>query len=85
VPLTQPELPLTPDELRTALALTFGEGATRPDGYAVATCGVMASAVEGARLADYAEAGATWWLETLPLDATPEEARRRLAAGPPRD
>ncbi|HEX9412054.1 MAG TPA: LLM class flavin-dependent oxidoreductase [Ktedonobacterales bacterium] len=34
-------------------------------------------------LAEYADAGATWWLEDVRQDATTEDLRARIAEGPP--
>jgi alkanesulfonate monooxygenase SsuD/methylene tetrahydromethanopterin reductase-like flavin-dependent oxidoreductase (luciferase family) len=50
-------------------------GSARPD----------RSEEDTARLADYADAGTTWWLEAiLPWQRSVAEARQRIRAGPPR-
>ncbi|MFX0045792.1 MAG: hypothetical protein ACFE8Z_08095, partial [Candidatus Hermodarchaeota archaeon] len=34
-------------------------------------------------VAEYYEAGATWWLELILSSVKPDEVRRRISAGPP--
>jgi alkanesulfonate monooxygenase SsuD/methylene tetrahydromethanopterin reductase-like flavin-dependent oxidoreductase (luciferase family) len=34
-------------------------------------------------IASYAQAGVTWWIETLPIEARLDQARRRIRLGPP--
>ena len=64
-----------------------------PDGYAVLAEGETPAGdpeAAAAAVAPWAEAGATWWLETrweMPhhSEARMQEVRGRLLAGPPRD
>lgn len=81
----------TPDDLRDLLAYVAEQraalsiDATRP--FDAVIGGVTQTAdAEGAQTARaYAEAGATWWMERFhPARGSVDEARRRIAAGPPR-
>jgi len=77
--------PLTPDEVRTVVALTFPHGAP-PDGYEVVVSGRTRGCNPPVALADlsrYEAAGVTTWLEAPPDLATLEEARGIIQEGPP--
>jgi hypothetical protein len=58
------------------------------DGFEVVTAGYSESSSRETvahRIAPYAEAGATWWFETLePRRGDLEELRERVRMGPPR-
>lgn len=74
--------PLTPEELRLAVDLTF-EGSPAPHGYEVVTTGCTQGSGAVSDLQAYVDAGATWWLELLPDQMSEEQARAVIAAGPP--
>jgi alkanesulfonate monooxygenase SsuD/methylene tetrahydromethanopterin reductase-like flavin-dependent oxidoreductase (luciferase family) len=42
------------------------------------------TAADAARMAAFAQAGATWWLEHFAPDQTVEQVRERIKLGPPR-
>jgi hypothetical protein len=74
VPLTPHGEPLTPDGLREVLAYT----GTR-DGW-----DVVATGAPGVPVAGYAEAGATWYVEsTWPEGEWYADLRTQINAGPP--
>jgi hypothetical protein len=80
-----------PEDVTAMLAWLQEQGGVRP-GFDVVTEGETPAgdpAVAAARVAGWAEAGCTWWLETrwgLPHDSPGRlrETRERLEAGPPR-
>lgn len=78
---------LTPDELREALAYTLP---LRPDPaapYEVLTVGHLDGldrAADAAVIAEWADAGATWWQEGFTPEQDLATVRARIQAGPPR-
>jgi hypothetical protein len=77
--------PLTPEELRKAVTLTFPNG-DPPSGYEVVMCGRTRgrnAPVAVADLGRYEDAGLTTWLEAPPDLATLDEARAIILEGPP--
>jgi len=71
---------LTVDDLLAIRALV-GRG----DGYDYVLSGTTESAADTAAVGTWAEAGATWWLETLhPFGGRAAAMRDRLRTGPPR-
>jgi alkanesulfonate monooxygenase SsuD/methylene tetrahydromethanopterin reductase-like flavin-dependent oxidoreductase (luciferase family) len=68
-------------ELRSALQAERGE----LDGFELVNAGVSAGAIDSERVAEFAQAGATWWLEIIePRRGALDELRARVAAGPPK-
>ncbi len=77
--------PLTPEELRKAVTLTFPNG-DPPSGYEVVMCGRTRGRNAPVAMADlgrYEDAGLTTWLEAPPDLATLDEARAIILEGPP--
>ena len=78
---------LTPAQLAEMLAVVRAERGDL-DGFEVVTAGYSESSSRETvahRIAPYAEAGATWWFETLePRRGDLEELRERVRIGPPR-
>lgn len=76
---------LTPNDVRDIRALVAEQ---RPslDGFDMVIGGVLEPACAADELAAYAEAGLTWWVESLDWWSykTPEAIAARIAAGPPR-
>jgi hypothetical protein len=81
------ETPLTPSDIRD-IAKFIADCRISPDHFDVVMAGeTPADDPDRARdlAAAYAEAGATWFLEsTLPWKQPIDDFRRRIAAGPPR-
>lgn len=86
-----PRAPDAPDELREVVteARSMREAAGLAwDGYDVVAEGVSVAGPDGAaEVARWADAGATWWVESdwEGRDDALERHRARLSAGPPRD
>ena len=73
---------VSPDQLRASVAVLAEEGAAIGHGFDVVISGVTHGAGRGDP-AEYADAGATWWLEAIsPSFGDIEELRRRIEAGP---
>lgn len=77
-----PDSPMTLEEFKQALHLTF-DGAEPPADFDVVTCGRTRGTDHVQDPSDYANLGATWWLETLPNQAKFEEAKSLIEQGPP--
>ncbi len=52
--------------------------------YEVIHYGMTADANDTEQVRTYAEAGATWWVESITVTATLEPTRERIRNGPPR-
>ena len=77
---------LTPDDFREILAFIQTQRTLTTPFEALAhgrTSGTD-QASDAAHVAEYAQAGATWWLEADWEGATVTSIRERIAAGPPR-
>ena len=81
----------TPEDVREILAYigelqaSAGRDAERRFDVAIGGITERPDAQGGEITGAYAEAGATWWLERFhPASRSPEDARRRIAAGPAR-
>jgi alkanesulfonate monooxygenase SsuD/methylene tetrahydromethanopterin reductase-like flavin-dependent oxidoreductase (luciferase family) len=79
-------MPVSPDDFGRSLAVVRAERSAlgrSADGFDVAILGYDEPGMPG-RPADYAAAGATWWLESLHLQRAPfDELLARVEAGPP--
>ena len=79
-----PELCLTPDELAQAIEWAqAGTGEPLPGGFDVIVSGRTQMEASPVDLKGLEEAGLTWWLESMPLGITPEEANAAIEEGPP--
>lgn len=75
---------ITPAELRELVAYV-GDQREVDGPFAVVQSGETRDASDAERVSEYAEAGATWWMEAnITWQGSLEEARARLRAGPPR-
>ncbi len=78
---------VTPDDFREILDYTHAqrsESATPFDVIAGGTTSGDDHAQAAAHVASFAEAGATWWLESFYTQQTLEQVRQRIHQGPPR-
>jgi hypothetical protein len=81
----RPERPLTPEELLQAVRLSFPSD-DPPEDFEVVMKGRTRGVDPPVAMDDlrrYAEAGMTTWLETPPVLASLDEARRIVLEGPP--
>jgi alkanesulfonate monooxygenase SsuD/methylene tetrahydromethanopterin reductase-like flavin-dependent oxidoreductase (luciferase family) len=83
-PADEPLTPADISDVKDALALEFPEQQL-PDGYAIAHAGRTSGSAEENRalVAEYANAGVTWWLESFMPDDEPKMVGERLSEGPP--
>jgi alkanesulfonate monooxygenase SsuD/methylene tetrahydromethanopterin reductase-like flavin-dependent oxidoreductase (luciferase family) len=79
--------PMTPDELREALAYTLPLRSDTGARFDVLTVGHLDGAdpaADAAVIAEWGDAGVTWWQEGFLPDQDLETARARIHGGPPR-
>jgi probable F420-dependent oxidoreductase len=78
--------PLLPDDIRAMLAYIRQQRTSAEpfDVVAVGWAYEQGKEAGDALLADYADAGATWWLEGFNPEDTAADARARIQQGPPR-
>ncbi len=74
---------LQPDQLVDLVAFVR-EHRESTEPYEVIQYGMTADANDTERVRIYAEAGATWWVESITMAATLETTRDRIGNGPPR-
>ena len=75
---------LSPEDLHEKVEYVHAQRASKKEPFDCALSG-CSQAGEGDLPARYAQAGATWWLETLfGLRGSPLEMLRRVEAGPPK-
>jgi hypothetical protein len=84
VPMAAAWEPLSPADVREIAAYVHAHR-TRDSPFEVVVFGRTSDADDTAAVAEIAEAGATWWLESwAPWDTSREEMLARIDLGPPR-